>query len=116
MAKREIRIVVKEPGKPAEVRMVENELEVLQKIVGGYVEMVVAPELGMADRVYAYVNEEGRLDGFPKHVIVTVNGKEKQTLRGTLLLSKCDEQGEEVGLSMAEAEKYRAALDQLPVG
>ncbi len=116
MAKKEIRIVVKEPGKPAEVRMVENELEVLQKIVGGYLEMVVAPELGMKDRLYAYVNEEGRLEGLDPSVVVKVNDREMQLLRGTLFLSKCDEQGEEVGLSMEEAERYRGALDKLPTG
>lgn len=114
MAKKdEIRVVVKEPGKKAEVRMVENELEALQKIVGGYLERIASPETGMEDRILGYVNEEGNLTALPPNIEVRLQGIEPTLLRGTLFLSKCDAHGEELGLTEQEAEKYKALLDRV---
>ncbi len=58
--KKFIRVLIKEPGKAAEMRTIENTLESLQKIVGGYIETVTM----FADLV-VICNEEGRIYGLP---------------------------------------------------
>ena len=114
MAQRMIRIVVKEPGKPAEVRMVESKQEVLQEIVGGYLEAIFSPETGSGERIFAYVNEEGLVTPHLPNIDVHVRGSANPTtLVGTLFLSRCDEHGEEMGLSEEEAAKYQASLTKL---
>lgn len=55
-----IRVIYKEPGKPAEVREIPNTLEALQEAVGGYIET-----LTFATDCAAIVNEEGKLRGLP---------------------------------------------------
>lgn len=51
-----IKVIVKETGKPCEVKEIENTLEELQRIVGGYIETV--PFLYDALLI---VNEEGKI-------------------------------------------------------
>ena len=56
----QIKAVVKEVGKSPKVTEIENELEVLKSLVGGYIEVVmVTPEIIMI------CNEEGKLQGLP---------------------------------------------------
>ena len=57
-----MRIVVKNVGEKAEVREVENELEVFQQIVGGYIEVFPVPY-----NMLLVLNEEGKLQGLPKN-------------------------------------------------
>lgn len=51
-----IRVLVKEPGKLAEVREIENTLEAVQAIVGGNIEA-----LRIRDDLCCYVNEDGKM-------------------------------------------------------
>ena len=55
-----IRVILKEPGKPAELREIPNTLESLQDAVGGPIEV-----LRFAEDCAAIVNEEGKLRGLP---------------------------------------------------
>ena len=56
----QIKAVIKEVGKSPKVTEIENELEVLKSLVGGYIEAVmVTPEIIMI------CNEEGKLQGLP---------------------------------------------------
>ena len=56
----QIKAVIKEVGKSPKVAEIENELEVLKSLVGGYIEVVmVTPEIIMI------CNEEGKLQGLP---------------------------------------------------
>lgn len=53
---KEIRVLVKEPGKAPEIRTIQNTLEAMQGIVGGYIEtMTFATDCALV------VNEEGTL-------------------------------------------------------
>lgn len=56
-----IKVVVKEPGKPFEVREVKNTLGQLQELVGGYIETVT-----LYTNAAIICNEEGRLKGLPE--------------------------------------------------
>jgi len=51
-------VVYKAPGKPAELREIENTLEALQAAVEGYIETV-----SLDPRTVIICNEEGRLNG-----------------------------------------------------
>ena len=51
-----IRVIIKEPGKPAEQREIENNLETLQELVGGYIE-----DVNIGSNILVIVNEEGKL-------------------------------------------------------
>ena len=57
---KKIRVLVKEPGKAAELREIPNTLEALQGIVGGYIEAV-----WLRDDCVLVCNEEGKLQGLP---------------------------------------------------
>lgn len=55
-----IKVLVKEPGKTAEVREVTNDLKTFQELVGGYIETVRFDE-----HSELLCNEEGKLQGLP---------------------------------------------------
>lgn len=55
-----IRVIIKEPGKPAYEKEIDNDLPTLQKIVDGYIETVT-----LAPDAVIICNEEGRIDGLP---------------------------------------------------
>jgi len=57
--KKIIRVLVKEPYKEPYLKEIEDTLENLQEIVGGYIECVEMPGQRNVD---LYVNEEGKLD------------------------------------------------------
>ena len=57
--KKIIRVLVKEPYKEPYLKEIEDTLENLQEIVGGYIECVEMPGMRNVD---LYVNEEGKLD------------------------------------------------------
>ena len=54
--KKTINVIVKNPGRPPEVRQIPNTLEELQGIVGGYIEV-----LRLASDAAIICNEEGKL-------------------------------------------------------
>ena len=58
--KRMIKGLIKRPGEPAEMALIENELKAFQKIVGGYIE-----EVTLTTDLVIICNEEGRLLGLP---------------------------------------------------
>ena len=61
----EIKVVYKEPGKSAEVRTIENDLHVLQELVGGWIQMV-----NIQSDVALICNEEGKLLDLQPNVYV----------------------------------------------
>lgn len=55
-----IKVLIKEPGKTAEVREVRNELKAFQELVGGYIEPIQFDHHSVL-----LCNEEGKLQGLP---------------------------------------------------
>ena len=51
-----MKVIYKEPGKEAEIRNIDNDLETLQNLVGGYIE-----HLTFIKGVGMIMNEEGKL-------------------------------------------------------
>jgi hypothetical protein len=100
-----IRVVVAEPNRPAEVRMIRRTLDAMQAIVGGYIERVPWHEFDV------FFNEEGRGMQLPPNRVVA-----GYPIIGTLFVSKTSEEGESVSLSEVEAGLIRAALDKTTPG
>lgn len=59
-----MKVLVKEPGKPAEVREIENTLQAMQEIVEGFIEVV-----RLAEDLLLVVNEEGKINGMKPNFI-----------------------------------------------
>lgn len=55
-----IRVLIKNPGEKARLWNIENELETLQYIVGGYIET-----LTVSDTLVMIFNEEGKMKDLP---------------------------------------------------
>lgn len=60
MSENRIRVIIKRPGEACFVQHVDNTLEALQEIVGGYIEAV-----NIGSNWAIICNEEGRLRGLP---------------------------------------------------
>ena len=55
-----MKVVIVEPGKPGYVKDIEDKLENLQQIVGGYIEAIT-----LKPGVVLVCNEEGKIKGLP---------------------------------------------------
>ena len=71
-----IKVLVKEPGKPAVLKEIENTLKSAQALVGGYIEILT---INHNPKIPLICNEEGKLKGlkpnFPfrgDHIVGTV--------------------------------------------
>ena len=83
--KKKIKVIVKDPGKPARVVWISNRLENLQRTVGGYIETVT-----ISTDVVIICNEEGRIRNLPYNC--TILGAD---FFGTIFLAGIN--GEEFG-------------------
>jgi len=98
-----VRVVIKNPGQPAAVRMISPTLETMQKIVGGYIKIVPFEGLRGTDLIF---NEEGRMKGLP----INVNLPEWGSILGPLLVVGRDEEGKPKSLSLNDANSAAAML------
>ena len=64
-----IRVLVVEPGKDPEVRVIENSLEGIQEIVKGYIECVTLRDKAREDLVLI-CNEEGKIRNLPMNAMI----------------------------------------------
>lgn len=107
-----IRVVVKEPGKRAEVRRIEPGLDSLQSIVGGYIEVAMRGHrfFGVTDDLVVYCNEEGALKDLPLNFHRPTDG---WPIVGVVLAMKVDESGEDVSMTEFEAGRAKKELDAI---
>ena len=61
-----MKVVVKEPQKEPEIREIENDLKVLQEIVGGHIEVVRMP---FSEDIYIILDDEGKLKGYDPNIL-----------------------------------------------
>lgn len=88
-----MQVIVAMPGKPAELREIDNDLKTLQSIVGGYISIVggyieTVTGIFFTDLVMI-VNEEGRLLGLPPNRLI-----EGHLIVGPIVFAKAGEEGE----------------------
>lgn len=91
-----MRVVYKKPGHVPEVIDVPNELRPLQKLVGGYIEVV-----HLGDDFLMICNEEGKLKGLEPNIFL-LRGTDVEDVVGPIII--LNDAGEEFGeLTEAEA-------------
>lgn len=81
-----MRAIIKEVGRPPQIKDIENTLEALKSLVDGYIEVV-----RLEDNILLICNEEGKIQGLPPNfstgrdvivgtaVFVSFDGKEDFT-------------------------------------
>ena len=85
----ELQVLVIEPEKVPELKTIENSLNSLQNIVGGFIECVTLDE-----NTILYCNDEGKLEG--------LQGNRRlgnDIIAGTFLICGIDEDGGEISLT-----------------
>lgn len=88
-------------------REIENTLEELQKLVGGYIEVPYLGKIFRENGIDVIVNEEGKFVEGLRPEIVVLDEKTKQTIYvvyGNCVFATHDEEGNTVQLSQEQAE------------
>ena len=97
-----IKVLKVEPDKAPEVIEMANELEAMQAIVGGYIE--VYP---LTDDVAIVCNEEGKINGLPLNRPIYYDGEMVDIIAGTFFIAGDDISiGEFVSLTEEQIAQY----------
>jgi len=111
--KKIIRVLIKEPYKEPYLKEIEDTLENLQEIVGGYIESVDMPNLKNVD---LYINEEGKMDRLEGNFWLP---EYQDCVVGTCFMVGADpEEGELVSITDKQVEKCKKYIEdyQIPKG
>lgn len=97
-----IKVLKVEPDKAPELIEMPNELEAMQAIVGGYIEV-----FPLADDVAIVCNEEGKINGMPLNRPIYHNGEMVEIIAGTFFIAGDDISiGEFVSLTEEQIAQY----------
>lgn len=98
-----IKVLKVEPDKSPELIEMPNELEAMQAIVGGYIEV-----MPLADDVAIVCNEEGKMNGLPLNRPIFYDGEIVDIIAGTFFITGDDISiGEFVSLTDEQIAQYR---------
>lgn len=95
-----ITVVVKEPGKTPEVKEIDDTLESMQEVVGGYIELVAMP-----NNLDFYVNEEGLAEGLPFNTHIR-----GVPVVGTVFAASRNSSGDTIGLTKSQIDKVMTLI------
>lgn len=90
-----------------EVKDIENTLEALQKIVGGYIEIPFLSKIFYQNEIDIIINEEGKMiEGLKPEIAILENGSNKvlDVVMGNCLFASHDDEGNTVGLTDKQIE------------
>lgn len=96
-----MKVMVKEPGKPAEEREIENTLEELQDIVGGYVEAV-----RFNVDVVIWCHADGKLLGLEPNFAIW-----RDIVVGPVVITRVDEDGDCIDLTSDDCMEVASYLN-----
>jgi len=99
MEKRKIKVIIKEPYKDPVVSEIVDDLKTIQKIVGGYIEVVPFPNVKGVDLV---VNEEGKLEKLPGNFFIP---HYEDCIVGSCMITGYNDEGEFASLADKQIEK-----------
>lgn len=91
----------------------ENSLESLQKVVGGYIEVVTLRGYHDEDRrITMWLNEEGKLSNLPPNIAMVRRSNQQlaDVIVGNAIITSTDSEGETVGLNDEEIEFIKGVL------
>jgi hypothetical protein len=98
----EILIVVVEPNKKPYSKIMKNDLKAMNKIVGGYIEIINIGTSPKGGTIAITMNEEGKLKGLPVNRLIVGF----DILVGTFFITAYNKQGDNISLSKQEADYY----------
>ena len=99
-----IKVLKVEPDKAPELIEMKNELEAMQAIVGGYIEVFPLAQDGVA----IVCNEEGKMNGMPLNRPIYHNGEMVEIIAGTFFIAGDDISiGEFVSLTDEQIALYK---------
>ena len=107
-----MQVIVLSNGK-LEVKEIENTLEELQQIVGGYIEIPLLGGVFKKHNIDTIINEEGKYIEGLKPEIALINGKTKQILDvvyGNCIFASHDIHGETIALN---DEQIKVVMEEL---
>lgn len=91
-----IKVLVKQPNKPAVLKEIEGDLKSMQAVVGGYIEIVtISHDL----RILLICNEEGKLEGLKPNFPFR-----RDSFVGTVFFARGNDEGEIVELEDGDLE------------
>lgn len=103
MKQAEVKVIIAEPMREAYIYTIKNELEELQKLVGGYIQTVPFTD----DNVCIICNEEGKMNGMALNRALYHEGEIWDIIAGTMIIVGDDYmKGEFISLTDEQAEKY----------
>lgn len=83
-----------------EIKEINNTLEELQKIVGGYIEIPFLSEVFSENEIDMVINEEGKfIDGLNAEIAVVNNNRVVDIIYGNCVFVSHDEEGETIALN-----------------
>ena len=97
-----------------EVKEIKNELEELQKIVGGWIEIPFLSQTFLENGIDTIINEEGKLIEGMKAEIAIVDEKKGNILDivyGNCIFASHDEEGETIGLTEKQMQVVTEELE-----
>lgn len=100
-------------GNKLEVKEIENTLEELQKIVGGYIEIPLLGGIFKKHNIDTIINEEGKYIEGLNPEIALINSNTKQILDvvyGNCIFVSHDEEGNTIGLN---EEQIKVVMEEL---
>jgi hypothetical protein len=98
-----IQIVVVEPMKKPYKKTIKNELDAMQKIVGGYIEILSFGHTETGGRLAMTLNEEGKMIGLPFNRRIV--GRGHDFIVGTFFITAFNMEGDNVTLTDAQCQK-----------
>lgn len=107
-----MQVIVLSNGK-LEVKEIENTLENLQSIVGGYIEIPLISKVFKQHNIDTIINEEGKFIEGLKPEIAVIDGKTKQILDvvyGSCIFANHDMHGETISLN---DEQIKVVMEEL---
>ena len=109
-----MQVIVLSNGK-LEVKEIENTLENLQKIVGGYIEIPYLSKVLNENKINIIINEEGKFIEGLNPEIALIDGKTNGILDivyGNCVFASHDEHGETIGLNEEQMKIVMEELEQ----
>jgi hypothetical protein len=101
----EVLIVVVEPKKLPYKKVIQNDLDSMKEIVGGWIEHISIASRPNGSRIGIILNEEGKLIGLPPNRIIEGrNGAD--VFVGTFFITAHNLEGDTISLTEKEAEEY----------
>ncbi len=85
-----VNVLIKRPDEKISCQVIDNTLDKLQELVGGWIETVFLPH-----NIFMIVNEEGKLNGLPINFILPWG----DPVMGTVIFASLDEEGDFKSLS-----------------